>query len=146
MSRQRTTNVTRITSSRSFDGASLLCSDFYHPPCTMSEDNSRSPFPSELFADTWEASHQRMMRGCQAVPGGDPAKLQQALDKLHTGQVDFSELPGPTGRGKMISVPLQKLDKCDVCAKTTDLRLCSSCASVCLVVPFVLTFGGLTNQ
>lgn len=101
----------------------------------MSQDNSRSPFPSELFADTWEASHQRMMRGCQAVPGGDPAKLQQALDKLHTGQVDFSELPGPTGRGKMISVPLQKLDKCDVCAKTTDLRLCSSCASVCFVAP-----------
>lgn len=67
------------------------------------------------------------------MPKGDPKKLHQALQNLYSGSVDFNELPGPTGNNKYISVPLQKLDKCGVCAKTTGLRLCNSCASVRLV-------------
>lgn len=93
------------------------------------------PSTIPLEDDEWQQSYQRMMRGGQAMPGTDPMKLREAIEKMYTGQVDFDLFPGPTGNGRVISVPLQKLDKCGVCSKTTALRLCSSCASVRFATP-----------
>ncbi|KAF9446355.1 hypothetical protein P691DRAFT_733474 [Macrolepiota fuliginosa MF-IS2] len=93
----------------------------------MYVDPLPTPYPHE--EEDWQQSYQSMMQGCRAVPGTNPAKLREALEKMYNGDVDFDECVGPTGNSKVISVPLQKLDKCGVCAKTTALRLCSSCAS-----------------
>lgn len=75
------------------------------------------------------------------MPGGNPDKLHDALRKMYTGEVDFDEMTGPTGIGRAISVPLQKLDLCAVCQKTTELRLCSSCASVGYLKSIFITFA-----
>ncbi|KAF5345217.1 hypothetical protein D9756_011553 [Leucocoprinus leucothites] len=77
----------------------------------------------------WSESYQRMVRGCDAIPTADPTKLYDVFERMSRAEVDFDELPRPTGIGREISVPLQKLDKCKVCLNTSNLRLCNSCAS-----------------
>jgi hypothetical protein len=93
------------------------------------------PWESE---EGWSESYTRMLQGCKSIPTTNPAKLSQALENMRRGEVDFNELPLPTGVNRKISVPLQKLDKCGVCEKTTTLRLCSSCASVGLMIVVIL--------
>lgn len=88
------------------------------------------PIPWGTDEEAWHESYKRMVRGCQAIPTASPAKLREVFMKMHNGEVDFDQLPLPTGNGRMISVPLQRLDKCRVCSTTTNLRLCNSCASV----------------
>ena len=70
------------------------------------------------------------MRVCQSFPNADLAKLRDVFLKIRNGEVEFDQVPLPTGNGRILSIPLQKLDKCRVCAVTTNLRLCNSCASV----------------
>lgn len=103
----------------------------------------------EIF-EVWEGEEtpfQRMMRGCKALPQGNPAKLKNIFTGLQNGTLDINEMPGPSGRDREISVPIQTLDKCGVCFKTTSLRLCNSCASVCWPVldGFVLNNPGTGN-
>jgi len=88
------------------------------------------PIPFGTNEEAWRESYQRIMRVCQSFPNADPAKLRDVFLKIRNGEVDFDQVPLPTGNGRILSVPLQKLDKCRVCAVTTNLRLCNSCASV----------------
>jgi len=102
------------------------------------------PIPFGTNEEAWRESYQRIIRGCQAFPEGNPAKLRDVFLKMRNGEVDFDQLPLPTGNGRIISVPLQKLDKCRVCAVTTNLRLCNSCASV-RPPTGIFRFSSLTN-
>ncbi|KAJ3574390.1 hypothetical protein NP233_g1796 [Leucocoprinus birnbaumii] len=89
------------------------------------------PFPlPNVDQQAWRESFERMKKGCESVPSADPTKLYRAFEKMSAGDIDFDEMPLPTGNGRVISVPLQILDKCHVCYKTANLRVCNSCASV----------------
>ena len=80
--------------------------------------------------EAWRESYRRIMRVCQSFPNADLAKLRDVFLNIRNGEVEFNQVPLPTGNGRILSIPLQKLDKCRVCAVTTNLRLCNSCASV----------------
>jgi hypothetical protein len=98
----------------------------------MSSDDDLPDIPEEWGG--LEGPFQRMMRGVKAMPNGDPSKLLDIFSGLYNGTLDINEMPGPTGRNREISVPIQKLDKCGVCLGTANLRLCNSCASVCYLL------------
>lgn len=88
----------------------------------------------DKFRETWTIpSIPTLLSTSTTRPDGTKASLvQQMLEQLRNGAPGFTEFAtsGASNGERTVSVPLQKLDRCYVCAKTEGLRLCNSCASV----------------